>query len=281
MLEDLIPVRIYAKLFSVSYLCRKRVRISDFANLVDFLSWERLEKGRGIVVHSLDYDLLSHLKDIVEKIGFMLLSHDILKESIKKDRSLLSLPFEERVEKARAKWKTDKYKNDKYYLYNFIIYIKASLDSIAVTLNLFFGFGFKKGEIDFGRRAFVKKLEYSLKAFTRFSQTYQLWISRIIEYRNAVVHQKSIDVFGYKRRMIPLHPLSVHELDELREKFDESESKVQKRRISKFLNLVSLDSFMEDSIKNILAITSLLSAEILRELKIKYPHHKPSKTHYR
>jgi len=283
-LNDLVPVRIYAKLFSASYLNRKRVRIPDFANLVDFMAWERLEKGDGIVVYSLDYSLLSHLKDLVEKIGFMLLSHDILKESRKKHRSLMRLPFEERFKKARAEWKTDKFKNNKYYLYNFIIYTKASLDSIAVTLNSFFGFGFKKGQIDFGKRAFIRKLGSSLKEFKNFSQIYQDWIDKIIEYRDAVIHQKSIDIFpaGGKRwtRMIPLHPLSEHELRELREKYDELNSAVQKRRISKYLDLVSLNSFMKTSIKNILTITSLLSAEILRELKIKYPHHKPSKTDY-
>lgn len=281
-MKDLVPVRIYAKLFSASYLSRKRVRIPDFANLVDFVAWERLEK-EGIVVYSLDYSLLSHLKDVVEKIGFMLLSHDILKESIKKHRSLMKLPLERRVKKAKAEWKTDKFKNDKYYLYNFIIYTKASLDSIAVTLNSFFGFGFKKGQIDFGKLAFVRKLESSLKEFKNFSQIYQRWIDTIIEYRDAVIHQKSIDIFPSGKHwtnMIPLHPLSENELRELREKYDELNNTVQKRRISKYLNLVSLDSFMTTSIKNILSITSLLSAEILRELKIKYPHHKPSKTYY-
>jgi hypothetical protein len=282
-LKDLVPVRIYAKLFSASYLSRKRAQIPDFANLVDFLAWERLEKGEGIVVYSLDYDLLSHLKDLVEKIGFMLLSHDILKDGRKKHRSLMKLPFEERVKTARAEWKADKFKNDKYYLYNFIIYTKASLDSIAVTLNSFFGFGFKKGQIDFGKRAFVRKLENSLKEFKNFSQIYQHWIDTIIEYRDAMIHQKSIDIFPSGKRwtrMIPMHPLSEHELRELREKYDDLKSAVQKRRISKYLNLVSLSSFMKTSIKNILTITGLLSAEILRELKTKYPHHEPSKTYY-
>ena len=78
-MKDLVPTRIYDKLFSGSYLRRKRILIPHFADLVDFLAWERLEKKRGIVVYSLDDKLLSHLKDVTEKIGFMLLSHDILK----------------------------------------------------------------------------------------------------------------------------------------------------------------------------------------------------------
>jgi len=216
----------------------------------------------------------------VEKIGFMLLSYDILKESKKKHRSLMKAPLEERVKKARAEWKTDKFKNDKYYLYNFIIYTKASLDSIAVTLNSFFGFSFKKGQIDFGKLAFVRKLESSLKEFKDFSQIYQRWVDTIIEYRDAVIHQKSIDIFPsgkHQTKMIPLHPLSEYEL---REKYDELNNTVKERRISKYLNLVSLDSFIKTSTKNILSITSFLSTEILRELKMKYPNHKPSNTYY-
>ena len=169
-MKDLVPIRIYAKLFSASYLSRKRVQIPFFADLVDFLAWEKLEKGRGIVVYALDYDLLSHLKDVVEKIGFMFLSHDILKESMRKHRSLLKLPLEERAKKVRAERRTDRFRNDKYYLYNFIIYTKASLDSIAVALNSFFGFGFKKGQIDFGKGNFVEKLESTLREFKDFCE---------------------------------------------------------------------------------------------------------------
>ena len=253
---------------------KKRVKISNFANLVDFLAWEKSEKGKPILVNSLDYNLLSNLKDLVEKIGFMLLSADILKESISHHRSLMKLPFEKRVKK---------FSNDKYYLYNFIIYTKASLDSIAVTLNSFFDLGFKRGQIDLGKWVFVRKIENSLSDFKNFSKTSQDWIARIIEYRDAVIHQKSIDIYPSGRRwtkMIPLHPLSDAELRELKDEYDTTSIKNKKHQISKSLNLVNLDMFMKTSITNILAITGVLSAEILRELKKKYPTHKPSKTYY-
>lgn len=282
-MNDLVPVRIYAKLFSMSYLSRKRVKIPNFANLVDFLAWEKLEKGKGILVNSLDNSLLSHLKDLVEKIGFMLLSSDILEKSRMNNRNLMKLPFEKRFEEARASKKADKFTNDKYYLYNFIIYTKASLDSIAVTLNSFFGFDFKRGQIDFGKWAFVKKIENSLNEFQNFFQIYQEWITRIIEYRDAVIHQKSIDIYPSGKRwtiMIPLHPLSDIEREELIEEYYITSSKSKRHRISKSLNLVNLDIFLKESINNILAITGMLSAEILRELKRKYPTHKPSKTYY-
>lgn len=48
---DLVPTRIYAKLFSAPYLTRKRFRINNFAKLLDFLCWEKREKvacGVGI-----------------------------------------------------------------------------------------------------------------------------------------------------------------------------------------------------------------------------------------
>lgn len=269
----------------MSYLNRKRVKIPNFSNLVDFLAWEKLEKGKGILVHSLDYSLLWHLKDLVEKIGFMLLSSDILEKSMMNFRNVMKLPFEKRFEEARASRKADKFTNDKYYLYNFIIYTKASLDSIAVTLNSFFGFDFKSGQIDFGKWAFVREIENSLNAFQNFSQIYHEWISRTIEYRDAVIHQKSIDILNHysgKRwtRMIPLHPLSDFELREIQEKHDENSIQGKTNQSLKYLKLVSLNLFMKTSVKNILAITGLLSAEILRELKSKYPHHKPSKTYY-
>ncbi len=284
-MKDLVPVRIYAKLFSGTHLRRKRVRISQFANLVDFLAWEKLEGM--IMVYSLDYDLLSHLKDLVEKIGFMFLSHDILKETMKKERILYGPPSEKKalMEWERNKFRNDrnKFRNDQYYLYNFIIYTKATLDSIAVTLNSFFEFGFISGQIDLGKVAFVRKLENSLKEFKNFSQIFQRWIGRIVEYRDAVIHQKSIDIFPSHKhwiKMIPLHPLSENELNQLREKHDELKVKSQQHQISKYLILVNMNSFMKNSIKSILAITGLLSTEILRELKTRYPNHKPSTTHY-
>ena len=195
----------------------------------------------------------------------------------------MKLPLEERFQKARESRKADRFKSDKYYLYNFIIYTKASLDSIGVTLNSFFGLGFKRGQIDFGKWVFVRKIENYLNDFKNFSQIYQEWIARIIEYRDAVIHQKSIDIYPSGRRwtrMIPLHPLSDAELGELKEEYDTTSSKNKRRQISKSLNLVNLDLFMKTSTNNILAITGLLSAEILRELKRKYPTHKPSKTCY-
>lgn len=169
-MKPIIPKRVYAKLFSRSYLSDKRVRVTNFTNLIDFLTWEKDEKrenGRIIVVYSLDDNLQGNFKDIVEKIGFMLLSYDALKELRKKRRNLRNLPLKDRT-KIFRKDKMLKGSSDKYYFYNFIIYTKASLDSIAVTINSFFNFDFKGGQIDFGNFTFRKKVE-SLNEFKNFS----------------------------------------------------------------------------------------------------------------
>jgi hypothetical protein len=199
---DLVPVRVYAKLFSGTYLRRKRIRIPCFADLVDFLAWEKLEKQEGIVVYSLDEELRFHISDIAEKIGYMLMSYDIIDESVKKSRSFKQIATEEERVKAYRKYlKANRFRDDKYYLYNFIIYTKASLDSIAVTLNSFFDFGFRRGQIDFRKGNFVLKLESSLKEFSNFSKIYNSWVNEITEYRDAVIHQKKIDLSAMKKNV--------------------------------------------------------------------------------
>lgn len=278
---DLVPVRVYAKLFSGTYLSRKRVRIPYFADLVDFFVWEKMEKN-GIIVYSLDEELRFHISDIAEKIGFMLLSYDIMIDSVKKSRSFKNISSEEeRVNMVRQYYKTNKFRNDKYYLYNFIVYTKATLDSIAVTLNSFFGFGFRKGQIDLGKGAFVIKLESSLKEFSNFSKIYSNWINEIIEYRDAVIHQKKIDLHSRGDTIyITKHPLSWDELDRFRNEYLETNDDARKRELRKYSELVCYTSFMNHNIKNILAITSLASNEVLKKLKIEHSQHKPSHTYY-
>lgn len=123
-MRDLVPTQTYSKLFSASYLNRKRFRIHDFTNLVDFLCWEKQERG-VIVVYSLDDDLFYCLKDLTEKLGFVVLSFDIVTENLKSDNALRKLPDEIRWQKVRVEHKTKKFRIDKYYWYNFVIYSKA------------------------------------------------------------------------------------------------------------------------------------------------------------
>jgi len=277
-LIDLVPTRIYAKLFSASYLSRKRFRINNFAKLVDFLCWEKREK-REIVVYSLDEDLRYCLKDLAEKLGFVVLSFDILIENLKSDNVLMKLPDEVRWKKVKEN-KTKKHRLDKYYWYNFIIYSKASLDSIAVTLNSFFGFGFVGGQIDFGKARFVEKVS-SLQQFANYSKTYGKWIESIINYRDAIIHQKSIDITSSKGQwLIPSRPLTMKEIDEFIMEYDSLKDAISKKRIESNLVSMNLGSFMKKSIENLRSLAGLLSTEILRELQRRNPNHKPSHTYY-
>jgi len=254
----------------------------DFTNLIDFLAWEEMEKGGPILVYSLDYSLLWNVKDLIEKISFVVLSYDILRESLRNHNALLKIPFEERVKKAKEGYRDNKYRNDKYYFYNFIIYLKSSLDSVAVTINSFYGWDFRGGQIDLGKEQFITKF-VSLKAFNNFRKEYLTWIKYVIDYRMSIIHQKSIDIFltkNLKSKSIPLHPLSVVELDEILENY-ESLLNLHPKKPPKELMLINMNTLMKTCIDNLLAITGLLSTEILSELKKRYPNHKPNKRTYK
>lgn len=113
MSSGIVPKRVYAKLFAATYLTDKRIVIENFTDLIDYLCWERLTRGQPITVYSLDYDLQSGLNDITEKLGFVFLSRDLMKQA----------------DIVPPKKHPGMYK--KYYFYNCIIFSKATLDSIA------------------------------------------------------------------------------------------------------------------------------------------------------
>ena len=256
----------YAKLLAASYLSDKRVRIKDFTNLVDFLCWEQFPTESGAIeVHALDHHLQDNLKDVSEKVGFEFMSRDLLLDHIAKhSRGHL--------------WK--------YYFYNFIIYTKASLDSIAVALNLFFKFGFVRGQIDFGKGSFVKEVE-KLPSFSNFSSRYRKWIERITNYRDAIIHQKSVDLYPQvvaprvRRVMIPFQAFSHEELLDIEESFENTLDHKRKDALERRIRPASLRKFLSENVLNTLEIMGCMSTEILRELKKIYPDHKPSTVYYR
>jgi hypothetical protein len=280
-LTDLVPTRIYLKLLSASYLDKKRIRIIYFTDLVDFLCREQLH-NIDMTIETIDETLLFNLKDLTEKLGFVVLSYDILRENKKLDNEIIKLPDEVRGQKFRIQRKTNKFRLDKYYWYNFIIYTKACLDSIAVTLNSFFGFGFVGGQIDFGKAKFVMKVS-SLPSFAKCAQVYGKWVQQIVDYRDAIIHQKSIDIMSLTRNCwaIPIKPLTMQEHDELELKRESLKEASQKRIIDADLKYMNLNSFMKKSIEELQNLIGLLSTDVLRELQRKYPDHKPSSTHYR
>jgi hypothetical protein len=256
MPSGIVPKRVYAKLFAASYLSDKRIVMQNFTDLIDFLCWERLPRGQAITVYSIDYDLQSGLKDVTEKLGFVLLARDLMKQV--------------RIQKMKHFGMYEK-----YHFYNFIIYSKATLDSIAITLNDFFGLGFAGGGIDFGKGNFVVKLESSFPKFQNLSRRYGKWIERIVSYRNVIIHQKSIEVYKSNKGIlqIPEEPLSEHDPWK---RLPENEQK----KLHEKLNLVSLNNFIDASIKNLFGIVGLMSGEILIELTRRYPKHRYSRKYY-
>jgi len=261
-ISDIIPVRIYAKLFSSTYLTNKRIRIKDFTSLVDFLCWETLPKNGPIIVRNLDNMLWDHLKDFTEKIGFQHFSRDNLMSHIR-ERSHGGVL--------------------KYYFYNFVIYTKACLDSIACTLNAFFNFGFTRGSIDFGRAPFVGRVE-CLPSFQGFQSKYGRWIERLTEYRIAIIHRKSVDVYPEVRSTkvkIPVRALSHEELCGLEELLCGERGDNEKRSIEESMRQISLGTFLRENIENTLVIAGNMSTDVLAELKNRHPKHKPSTAYYR
>ena len=267
---DLVPKRIFAKLFSGSYLEHKRAQIPHFRDLVDFVVWERYEHGQPIIVESLDSNLASNLKDLSEKIGFMHLSYDLARNVVRK----------EHTHQIRSK-----FDNEQYYFCNFVVYTKASLDTMAVILNTVFSLGFNRGEIDFAKGIFVRRLEDSLYRFKRFSKTYGAWIQRIVEYRDAIIHKKSIDVYkwglvkGPVPFLVPVRPFSDSELQELLDIRDNLDDPMKRRRLRSDLKLTHMLPFMKESTAKVSLIAGLVSAETLAELKRNNPDHEPSQAY--
>lgn len=257
--STIVPIRIYNKLFSSTYLHRKRVRISHFTNLVDFLTEEKFGKSGVIEVHSLDYELQWNLKDLAEKLGFIYLSRDLL--------------YQKRRSGGQGGYK-------KYYFYNLIIYCKACLDTIAVTLNNHFDLGFRRGDIDLRKAPFLRKIEHNFVAFSNFRHNFGEWIEWIVDYRDALIHQKCIEILpitpkGHRKSVdgIPLFPLSMEELDQL---LEQQTANINNQHLEQRLSLIPLSDVIKQIIDNLLSITGLLSLVLLQDLKTKFPNHTPS-----
>jgi hypothetical protein len=167
------------------------------------------------------------------------------------------------------------------------VYTKASLDTMAVILNTVFSLGFNRGEIDFAKGIFARKLEESLYRFKRFSKTYGDWIRTIVEYRDAIIHKKSIDVYkwalvkGPVPFLIPARPFSDSELQELLDICDNLDDPLRRRRLRHDLKLTHTLPFMKESIAKVSSIAGLVCAETLAQLRQNNPDHKPSQTYYR
>ena len=80
--------------------------------------------------------------------------------------------------------------NVTYHLAHFIYSTKAFLDSLAILVNYVFELGYEKGDIDFKKGRFKKSLINENKNFEVTLQEYDSWISKVIEWRDSLIHQK-------------------------------------------------------------------------------------------
>lgn len=257
----IIPQRVYFKLFTGNYLAKRRVRIDCFENLIDFLCWERFSKGSGIVVHSLDEGLQWRLRDVIIKFEFTLLSDDLLRKVLTESVKLPGPP-------------PGMYQP--YFFYNFVFYSKAALDSIAVLLNDWFKLGFHGGDIDLAKSPFVLKVEGKVKNFRNFSSQFNDWTQRLVRFRIALIHKKSVDIYG---RLIPLEPLDDFELKEILENYEHAPIHM-KRQLQRKMRMVSVMSFVRETGRNLNSALGLMSCALLADLKTRYPRHRSSTKTY-
>jgi len=142
--------------------------------LDEFESFFIIKKEKGIQVKR-EYSVQTQcVIDISEKIGFLYLALDYIKQ---------------------LEGKGGQVKLIKYHFYNFVYYCKACLDSIAVLLNHQLNLGFKGGERDFRKVKFRQALETKSTFFKDFSSKFGSWCDAIIEYRKRIIHQIGVPVW--------------------------------------------------------------------------------------
>jgi hypothetical protein len=163
-----------------------------------------------------------------------------------------------------------------YFFYNFVFYSKATLDSIAVLLNDWFGVGFQGGEIDLAKAKFVLKVEKKLENFQAFSGRFNDWIQRLVRFRNSLIHKKSVDIY---QQQIPQEPLDDQELQEILENYDRAPAQL-KRQLEKKLRMVSVASFVKETVTKLNAVIGLMSYAVLEDLRTRYPRHRFSTKTY-
>ncbi len=265
MLTSPIPSRVFAKLGG-NYLAGKGVRIANFVDLVDFLTWERTTKD-GIIVYTLDECLRDNLKDVIEKFGFVVLSRNLCMK--------VPTHIEGKHLQAHGYYRS-------YYFSNLVLYTKATLDLVAVTLNSFSNLGFTRGNIDFAKGKFADAVGQSFPSFRRFQRRYGKWIRQLVEYRDALIHKKSVDLYknaGRSGDSVPNSPLTHTELIEIEIMLGRIPIHERKTLIDK-IRPVSIDSLMMAHMNNLREIIGLMATDLLVSLRARYPKHRFSRKTY-
>jgi len=163
-----------------------------------------------------------------------------------------------------------------YFFYNFVFYSKATLDSIAVLLNDWFKLGFHGGGIDLAKSSFVLKVQAKLKNFRSFSSQFNDWSQRLVRFRIALIHKKSVDIYG---RLIPSEPLDDFEIKDILENYERAPIHM-KRQLQRQMRMVSMTSFVKETGRNLNSALGMMSSALLTDLKTRYPKHRSSTKTY-
>jgi hypothetical protein len=131
--------------------------------------------------------------DICEKLGFVRVATEEIRR-IESKTELVGTVFWQDVECSAVK----------YHLYNVIYNSKATTDSVSVFLNLLFGLGYSKGDIDLirNRKQFrdIAIRKCSTSDLATFWATHGKWFDDLLTLRDSLIHKQSIPVFVYDHR---------------------------------------------------------------------------------
>ena len=82
------------------------------------------------------------------------------------------------------------------YFYLFVSMCKASLDGIALWLNTILDINYVEQMVDFNDNYFQKKFKNLNHSVYKALKTRRPWIKELSEFRDAILHRKSIDFFA-------------------------------------------------------------------------------------
>ena len=116
------------------------------------------------------------VRNMLTKIGFMMYSRDLLKESIKGKQ----IPTH-------------------YHLSSFIFNSKAYLDAISNMLNVHYCIDAENALIDIQKKSFRDKLRNKNRTLAEMIEKQLDWIDTVIFWRNEMIHRKSPLIIFYSK----------------------------------------------------------------------------------
>jgi len=163
-------------MYHQSYLGEIDERPRNLDSLVFLVNKLRHLKGKdseisqkGVAVHTTrEYLYIEFLTDALEKLGFVYLARDQLKQS-RKDLHV-----------------------SKYHIYNSIFDCKSFLDTMAGLLNHHYQLGMKGIFINLCNHEFKEELEKKNPDLMMEIGRFELWLTKLNEWRNKLIHRQGI-----------------------------------------------------------------------------------------